>query len=375
MIYLLVAVTMLHVTFFIWLTIKWLKLPIHNQSDDIDESELPLVSVLVPIRNERETITTLLQSIARQNYPRKRLEVVIIDDHSEDDTIKVIEQEMQSISFPIRISELRGSHEGKKEAATLGVENARGEIVLCTDADCEVGPNWVMSFVQLFRSGKYQMITGPVSMCFDSLIQKIQAIEFNGLISYGAVTLSIGRPGMCNAANMAYLKAAFQKVNGYKGNDDIPSGDDEFLLQKIHQLGDSVVTFNKSPEAIVQTSPKPNLIELINQRIRWSSKWKKHDGAFLKTYAVISFVNFILFFWMGAMLFTHPEYRLLLVSLFVIRWVIEYYFMRFTSRFFVVSVYPWETMIISLAYPIYVIFLGFASIFGRYSWKGRSYKS
>src|SRR5213075_2078285 len=124
-----------------------------------------------------------------------------------------------------------------------------------------------------------RFISGPVKLEEgNSLFGKMQVTEFASLIGTGAASIGFGMPNMCNGANLAFEKAAFVAVNGYAGNDKIASGDDEFLMHKIHSQFPGSVCFLKNPKAIVRTNVQQSLSGFLSQRIRWASKWKFYDN-------------------------------------------------------------------------------------------------
>ena len=216
------------------------------------------------------------------------------------------------------------------------------------------------------------MVTGPVCMTGKSLIQRLQAIEFSGLIGYGAIMLQTHLPGMCNGANLAYRKTAIQKVGGYEDNNQIPSGDDEFLLQKIHEHFPDQVSFLKSSNAIVRTPSKSSVNQLINQRIRWTSKWKFHKSSFTRFTSIIAFGDFLLgLAILPLAIFYSPS---IVVIIILGRMISETIYLRKMMIFMQFRAPITHFILLNLIYPFYAVFLGLASIFGKYSWKGRKYQ-
>jgi hypothetical protein len=102
---------------------------------------------------------------------------------------------------------------------------------------------------------------------------------------------------MCNGANMSFKKRAFDKVDGYRGNDHIASGDDVFLLEKLHQLDPEKCYFNTSPNSIVSTYPKNSWKAMIAQRVRWAGKAGETKSIINKLLAftvLVSSISFIM---------------------------------------------------------------------------------
>src|SRR5690606_26866381 len=127
-----------------------------------------------------------------------------------------------------------GDRRQKKAAIETGIELAQGTWIACTDGDCRLSPLWLHSFSQMIYDRQPKFISGPVLYHpVQTLWQQVQALEFSALIGMGAASIGLQNPTMCNGANLAYEKDAFLLVNGFAGNEQVPSGDDEFLLHKI----------------------------------------------------------------------------------------------------------------------------------------------
>ncbi|MDH5609930.1 MAG: glycosyltransferase [Cyclobacteriaceae bacterium] len=359
---------LVHAVFFFFLAYNWRQLATVALNPD---STFPAVTVLIPVRNEALKIRDLLNTLQHQEYPAEKITVIVIDDHSQDNTAEVVRQLVPTYQYTLQVASLQAPHAGKKAAATLGVELAQTDLILCTDGDCTLPSRWVRAHTDWMCQQGAQMVSAPVRMVPSNGLGRLQAIEFSGLIGYGGITLSIGQPGMCNGANMAYRKAAFLAVGGYEGNAHIPTGDDEFLLQKISKAYPGQVSFLKSKDAIVSTPAKQNFLELWGQRVRWTSKWRLHQGWYIKLSAVAGFLDFASGIVLFAMLASHFYWAL---ALLLGRLLAEYVYLRSTASFLGVVSRGVDFLLIGLIYPFYAVFLGIASIFGKYSWKGRNYK-
>ncbi|WP_246229550.1 glycosyltransferase family 2 protein [Mucilaginibacter humi] len=104
----------------------------------------------------------------------------------------------------------------------------------------------------------------------------MQTLEFSFLIGVGAAFIGNGRASTCNGANFAYRKDTFYEVGGFTGIDELASGDDELLLQKVAERFPGKIGFLKFRDAIVYTHAKYNLKEFLQQRRRWASKSTKY---------------------------------------------------------------------------------------------------
>lgn len=253
------------------------------------DGPLPKVSVIVPARNEAANVAACVQALCRQNYPADLLELILVDDHSEDDTVAVA-RAAAGAHTRLHVLHLHANAGWayKKAAVAAGIAQASGDILLTTDADCVAGPDWVRSMVGFFGPG-VSMVAGPVLLTGTSLFARFQALEFMGLIAVGAGAIGAGRPTMCNGANLAYRRDAFLAVGGFSGIDHIASGDDELLMHKLVAAG-MQVRFAKDKAAIVATPAQPDWAGFKAQRIRWVSKSRHYDRKSITATLVLSYL-------------------------------------------------------------------------------------
>ena len=119
---------------------------------EIKSSEtLPNVSVVVAARNEEVHLPHLISDLISQEYPLDKLEVIIVNDRSTDDTAAILDDASDNYAFikVITIDQVSKDMTPKKNALTKGIEAAFGEIIVLTDADCRVGKLWVSSMAYL----------------------------------------------------------------------------------------------------------------------------------------------------------------------------------------------------------------------------------
>jgi biofilm PGA synthesis N-glycosyltransferase PgaC len=229
------------------------------------------ISIVIALRNEEENLPQLLNSIEKLVYPSHLVEVVFVDDFSEDNSISLIKSWMLTSPYPSKCLENLPASMGKKGAQAIGVENASHHIIACTDADCILPSAWLRAINNAFLQESVVLVFGPVS--FVGTDHLMQRIEFNALIASTMAMLKLNWPVMGNGANMAFRRDAYLAEQDKLSAINSPSGDDVFLLHGIAQSGGAIDTL-KPDLALVRTNPQAGFMDLFQQRLRWASKAK-----------------------------------------------------------------------------------------------------
>lgn len=334
------------------------------------------ISVIIPFRNESENIISNFKSIIKQNFPKENYEVIYVDDSSTDNSLQILNDypkpnNVKVISLPKEYSP--NAH--KKRAIRYGIENSTGDIIMTTDADCFYSENWLSSMLSNIDD-ETGFISGPVEFLNDDgMFSKLQKLEFAGLVITGAGLIGIGKPTICNAANIAYRKKTYEEVNGFYDQMDLSSGDDELLMQKIAKDTKYKVKFSLLTESIVKTSASKNINEFYHQRKRWASK-----GLFYKNVRLIITLILIYLFYLGLVI--QPFLILLISSSFaysfglslVIKLVFEYLILLKGKNilFSKLSLKPF--IFAEFLQVPYIIIAGFSGLFGNLEWKERKIK-
>ncbi len=365
---LITAFTLLHVLFYLRLAQGWRKIPAVEKSEDL----IPF-SVIIPARNESANIQTILKNLESQDYPKELFEVIVIDDFSEDDTVQVVQQLIASINLNLRLERLSDpTKQGKKHALTAGVKAAKYETILTTDADCWFGESWIRAYSDAFRKD-VNMVAGPVAIEGKGIFARLQQVEFAGLIGFGAVTISEENPSMCSGANLGFKKTAFEEVGGYTNNLFTPSGDDEFLLFNIMRKFPHSTIFLKSGDAVVHTSAHSKLRSFMNQRTRWTSKWKYNKNWKVRMSAILFFLDYLIFYGAIAAAVLGKLDATFIMGIAIMRFMALLFFVSPVNRFMRGKSSFFPLLLFQIIYPLHVLFMGMNSIFGSYTWKGRKY--
>lgn len=347
------------------LIVGWVNATRRQKSKPVES----FVSVVVAVRNEEATLPNLIRSFVQQTYSRDKFEIILVDDHSVDKTSEIISKLIGQYSnlTLIRIS-LKDI--GKKKAITQGVEAAQGEIVLSTDADCTVPPNWIEGMVGSFKEDT-QLVMGAVKIKTDqSFFSELQTIEFSSVLGSGMALMGWGRAVMCNGASLAFRKRAFEEVGGYEGNFEIPSGDDEFLMRKIDHKYPGGIAVVSQKDCVVETAPLNSLSDFVQQRLRWAGKWKANDSIFAKALAV--FILFVQITWLIVIVEASLSASNALLLIILLKILLEFSFLLMVSNYLKQRFRILAFIALQMIYPCYIIFIGIVSQVGTYTWKGRS---
>lgn len=364
--------------------IGWLSL---KKQKKISNKFSTKVSVIIPARNEEQNICNCLDDILNQNFPKELLEIIVVDDHSTDKTVEqfnLIKQKINSDNqnlqkaISLKLIQLENNNAGttkalgKKSAISTAIKSSTGELIITTDADCRMNSSWIASIVSYYEIFKPQLISSPVNFNAEkNFFQQIQGLEFAGLIGIGAAAIKVKTPNMCNGANLAYQKSAFNIIDGFEGFDNIASGDDLFLLYKISKKYPDDIHFLKSLNATVLTSPQKNIKDFFQQRKRWVSKSTEYSSKWATSTALLVYLfNITIIINLGRLLFYNLyEPFLLQIS---IKFVFEFVFLYLVTDFFNKKKLLFLFIPAQFLHIIYVVFIVIYGNFGTYNWKGRT---
>ena len=332
------------------------------------------------MRNEALNIIGCLEDIAKQDYPADKFEVIVTDDFSEDQTCRLVESYISR--HPKRrvilLTPSSGDKEerGKKTAITKAVGQASGDLVITTDADTVHHESWISSFVVLFETHRPKMMLGPVAFHREeTLLQKIQSLEFMGIMAVTAGSAWHDMPLMCNGASLAFTKDAFVTTGGYAGSLEFASGDDMFLMSKIRQrYPRGSIQFLGYPEATTFTVAEKSLNDFLNQRVRWISKSRGYTDPWIKFISLLTWtVHFILL--TGMMLgFADRRFFFFAFTLWLLKILSEYFLVSRMARFLHKKQLTGYYFIAQLFQLVYVSVFGIIGNVLPYRWKGRTYR-
>ena len=387
MVFYLISVLLLFL--YCWLILfyrqSWLKIKDFTSASNIEALNPVFISVIIAARNEEKNIGSCLFSIIKQTYPENSFEIIVVNDHSSDGTVSVVNSFKKSNIKIINLEDFTGAtilNSYKKAAIELAIGMAKGNLIVTTDADCVVTRKWLETIAAFYSEYDPIFIAAPVvysnpltsDSTFLRLLKIFQSLDFLSLQGITAASVSTRFHNMCNGANLAYTKRVFEKVNGFEGIDGIASGDDMLLMHKIQRVYPDKVGFIKSTNVIVETQPVNSFKEFINQRIRWASKADKYtDPKITLVLLLVYFFNLWILI-CGACSFFSLRYFYVFILLLIVKTTAELYFLFPVATFFGRRKLLWWFFPAQPFHIFYIVVAGWLGKFGSYQWKERNVK-
>ena len=331
--------------------------------------DTPFVSVVVAAKNEEKTLPTLLSLLINQEYDKEKYEIIIANDRSTDQTADIVLR-FQDFFDNLQLVNVKPPPKKasrKKNALTQAVNHSKGEIILLTDADCQVPSTWIKDMVKYFDKnvGMVAGLSLPQRVFRPNLVQKFEYFDMLVLFTAEAGAIGSDRPFACSGQNLAYTREAYDEVNGYESVKQYESGDDVLLMQLIRKAGYKI-RFAFDENTYATTATERNLIHFLNQRIRWASNEKPQS--FLNKEFLIYLVDvFLLNLTLVITLFLDP---LLFLSFFLVKLVFEFIILNRGRKTFALRFSEmWFLPFWSILHPFYVIITGIGERLNLFRWK------
>jgi cellulose synthase/poly-beta-1,6-N-acetylglucosamine synthase-like glycosyltransferase len=232
---------------------------------------LPLVSVIVPVRNEAACLEGLLRGLAEQDYPEA--EFIFVDDRSSDESAGMIRcfAEGRSRVTLITLAENPGPNH-KQYALTRGIEAAAGSLLLFTDADCEVPPQWIRVMAGRMAEEKAGVSIGPVFKKYGGkgFLHLYQCFDHGVRYMYLAGSTGLGAAGGGFGNNLILRRAALEAVGGYGAVPPSPT-EDAALISRIRSHSDYAIRALCDGDTPVMTRGEGSWRNLLGQTLRWNN--------------------------------------------------------------------------------------------------------
>ena len=249
---------------FLFAFVLWKRKPVNNTA------YRPTVSIIVAARNEETRIGACISSLLSLSYPRHLLEVIIVDDHSTDRTSEVVQKHLAGDrTFRlVQAGEPAGALRGKVNALVAGIEQASGEILLFTDADCVVPAGWVENTVQYYADEDVAIVAGFITLGGDGWLDAIQALDWLALLSAASATAALRFPVTAVGNNLSIRRSAYNRIGGYR-NIPFSVTEDFALVKAVTTSRAGSVVLPLDPGTAIRTLPCSTISGLLAQRRRW----------------------------------------------------------------------------------------------------------
>jgi biofilm PGA synthesis N-glycosyltransferase PgaC len=321
------------------------------------------VSVVVACRDEEENLSFLLNDLIAQDYPSDLYEVIVVDDHSIDNTASIASSFYNNGTLKV----LRNSGIGKKSAIRTGIIAAKGDFILTTDADCRLKKSWISSMASFYSENKPDLVIGPVYLIERTgFLPQFQALEFFSLQGVTAGSAGMGVPVMCNGANLAFPTEIYKKYSG-KLHKEIASGDDLFLLHRI-KADKGKILWNGNNDALVETKASISIKSFLRQRGRWISKSGSYEDRFTQILAIITLLANIDLAFLAAGSIVIPGMIDIYLAAFLIKSIPDFLIVSTMAGGYNKRNLLWWFIPSQVIYPFYVITVSVYSLFRRNKW-------
>lgn len=369
---------MIYLAFLIIVNTGLLRLP--DSPVEVDNSKLPTVSVVIAARDEEKRIGKLLESLIKQDYPKEKFEVIVVDDRSSDRTAELVnELKKGNVAFKvirIRDEEQIKGRSPKKYALSRGIEQSENEIIVTTDADCWMSPRWLRTLVSPFIDPEVHGATGVSRFVRDDKDPKPWWSDFESMehLSYSVAAagfIACGHVFNAHGSNLAARRDVYERIGGYTGNQHVASGDDVFLLQDVARHGGKVV-FITGKDGYVYSRPVDTLAEWINQRSRWSSKGFYYPP-FLRILLVGTFTFYLAVLISLIISLFRRRFPSLAIALYLTKIISETITMKLGCNRFGEPLSLGRYILTQILHPPAILFAGIRGQFFTFTWKGQKF--
>jgi 1,2-diacylglycerol 3-beta-glucosyltransferase len=337
-----------------------------NQDCLADSSDL-FVSVIIAARNEETDLPNCLESAANQTYSKSKYEIIVVNDGSTDGTETISRDFIQR--YPnIKLVNVQedGYLRGKANALAQGIDAAKGEIILITDADCTVLPTWIEQTAKRYAN-ETGLIGGFTLQKAETPFEGMQSLDWVFILGVAAATANLKHPLGSIGNNLSFRKSAYDQIGGYRKI--------KFSVTEDYTVVQAIVGTHKwnyfypiDPKHLVVSKPCPNLLTLLRQKHRWGKGGLDMKPAGFAIMVIGFFMHlspFIMLYWGGIV-----ETAAAFMIKFIADYIFLYRILKQLNRTDELRWFYW----FELYFIIYVMLLPFLVFFGgKVKWKGREF--
>ncbi len=228
---------------------------------------LPKVAIIVPCFNEAKTLGITVRSLLALEYPRERLEILIVDDGSTDETLVI----SQSFADDARVRVFSKNNGGKHAAMNLALQNTNAEFIGCLDADSTVAPNALLALLPVFKNHAIAAVTPGIHVRDpQTILQHIQHVEYLLSVFNRFIFAGLGSVFITPGPFSFFRTSIVRELGGWRHGH---STEDMEMALRIQHAGHLIAN---APNAVVHTSTPATLRGLFHQRVRWTYGWLRN---------------------------------------------------------------------------------------------------
>ena len=364
---------MFEIVFLIFVSIYFLQIVVFlvglkKKFPQLSDEELPSASLIVAAKNEEENIYRCLESLASLEYPDNKLEIIIVNDHSTDNTQKIIDSFIsdKKIFKCITPEKEIGHLKGKANAIANGILVSKSEIFLTTDADCAVTKTWAKTIASYYQKD-VAIVNGFTNQLESNTFGAMQSKDFLYLLSVASGTINLGKPLSCIGNNMSYRRSVYDEIGGYE---KIPFSvtEDFKLLMAVYELKKYKIIYPLDKKALITSIPCKNIKSLYLQKKRWGIGGLDSDiiGFAVMASGFAAHIGIILL----------PIFiSQVTVSVTALKIFVDYLFLRIIHKELDLKLKLSHFLIFEIYFVIYVVLLPFIVLLNpNVKWKGREFK-
>ncbi len=259
-------------------TVAWI---LYRPVASASTGEVLDLTVVIPAYNEGPMVLKSIESVVAAHYPAEKLEIIVVDDGSRDDTWLHIQQ--AAVRYPQLLTAIRfPKNRGKREALAAGFERARGKVIVTLDSDSVIEPDALLAISGPFRKANVGAVAGKVAVFNrgQGLIPKMLHIRY--LLTFDvlrAVESSYGTVYCCPGALTAYRTDAVRQVLPHWINQSFLGsrctfGEDRALTNDLLASGYDTVY---QGSAVVRTIVPVNYSGLCKMFLRWNRSYVREE--------------------------------------------------------------------------------------------------
>ena len=228
---------------------------------------LPSVCITIPCYNEAQTLRSTMGSLLALDYPRDKLELVIVDDGSTDDTLTIA----RSFETDARVKVFHKENGGKHTAMNYALAHTNAELIGCLDADSIVEQGALLRVVPLFQNNRIAAVTPGIHVREPkNMLQRMQHVEYRLSIFNRFMLAALGSVFITPGPFSIFRASVVHTLGGWREGH---STEDMEMALRLQVAGHAIAN---QPEAVVHTNTPSTLKGLFRQRVRWTYGWLRN---------------------------------------------------------------------------------------------------